>query len=223
MIKSMKTNREINRLKTYNHKIKNPTIRRMMLKTISLFRPNFDFKDRIGLLKKVPKNSVCAEIGVYTGENSLNILKIVKPKELILIDPWIHDKEMLKKNFADEEGNYQQDYDARYEFTKQRMKDKKNVKIMREKSQEALKKFPDDYFDWIYIDGDHSFDAVLEDLKTSFHKVKPSGYITGDDYQVGKNANRTQQNVAKAVKLFVENYPVKFIEGKNIQFIIQKE
>jgi len=60
-------------------------------------------------------------------------------------------------------------------------------------------------------------------LKTSFHKVKPSGYITGDDYRVGEKANRTQQNVAKAVKYFVENYPVKFIEGKNIQFIIQKE
>jgi len=56
-----------------------------MLKTISLFRPNFDFKDRMGLFKKMPKNSVCAEIGVYTGENSLNILKIVKPKELIIL------------------------------------------------------------------------------------------------------------------------------------------
>jgi len=219
----MKTNRKISRLKAYNHKIKNPTIRRMMLKTISLFRPNFDFKDRMGLFKKMPKNSVCAEIGVYTGENSLNILKNVKPKELILIDPWTYDKEVLKKNFTGEEGNYQQDWDARYKFTKQRMKNKKNVKIMRGKSQDELNKFSDNYFDWIYIDGDHSFEGVLEDLKTSFHKVKPSGYITGDDYRVGEKANRTQQNVAKAVKYFVENYPVKFIEGKNIQFIIQKE
>jgi len=121
----MVTNQEINRLKAYNHKIKNPTIRRMMLKTISLFRPNFDFKDRMGLFKKMSKNSVCAEIGVYTGENSLNILKNVKPKELILIDPWTYDKEVLKKNFTGEEGNYQQDWDARYEFTKQRMKNKK--------------------------------------------------------------------------------------------------
>ncbi len=49
----------------------------------------------------------------------------MKPKELILIDPWTYDKEVLKKNFTGEEGNYQQDWDARYEFTKQRMKNKK--------------------------------------------------------------------------------------------------
>jgi len=36
----------------------------------------------------MPKNSICAEIGVNRGNFSKSILKIVQPKKLYLIDPW---------------------------------------------------------------------------------------------------------------------------------------
>jgi hypothetical protein len=40
------------------------------------------------LLEILPKNSVCAEVGVHRGEFSARVLQIVNPKELHLIDPW---------------------------------------------------------------------------------------------------------------------------------------
>ena len=203
-----------------------------MLRTIDSLRPldflnllpKFVLKDRIFLFKMMPKNSICAEIGVYKGDNSLRILKIVKPKKLFLIDPWKYDPDYNRTNFVDDSSyNFDQtNLDLRYQITKDKMKDRKNVVIKRGKSKDVLKTFPDNYFDWLYIDGDHSFKAVLEDLEIAFYKLKPLGYITGDDYLVGEKANRTHHNVSRAVDEFLKNYPVKLIKAKNVQFIIQK-
>ena len=213
-----------NKLKDYKkHKINNPFLRRIMKKTYKLVNKNFEYKERDWIYKKIPKHSRCAEIGVYTGENSLNMLKIIQPKELVLIDPWIHDSDSLKANNTTESGNQQEDYGERYEFTKQRMKDKSNVRIIRGKSQEELEEFSENYFDFIYIDGDHSFEGVLSDLEVSFKKVKKLGIIAGDDYRTGENANVTQQTVARAVKHFVSNHPVKLVYEKNYQFFIIKD
>ena len=44
--------------------------------------------DREWLLKRLPKRSVCAEIGVYEGRFSELILRIARPRKLHLIDPW---------------------------------------------------------------------------------------------------------------------------------------
>ena len=49
-------------------------------------------------------------------------------------------------------------------------------------SGEALEKFPDDYFDWVYIDGNHNDPFVGQDLALARRKVKAGGIISGDDY-----------------------------------------
>jgi methyltransferase family protein len=40
---------------------------------------------------------------------------------------------------------------------------------------------PTHYFDWIYVDGDHQYEAVKKGLESYLPKVKPGGFITGDD------------------------------------------
>ena len=42
-------------------------------------------------LKRMPKGSVCAEIGVHEGSFSRSILDLVEPERLHLIDPWKHE------------------------------------------------------------------------------------------------------------------------------------
>lgn len=49
---------------------------------------------------------------------------------------------------------------------------------------EAAEDFPDEYFDWVYIDANHQYDFIREDLKIYYKKVKRGGFITGDDYYV---------------------------------------
>jgi hypothetical protein len=93
------------------------------------------------------------------------------------------------------------------------------VRIHRGYSTDILNEFPDKYFDWIYIDGNHLYEFVKQDLALSFKKTRPSGYITGDDYTSG---GWWQGGVKRAVDEFVREKPVKLVEIRNGQFIIKK-
>ena len=76
------------------------------------------------------------------------------------------------------------------------------IKIHRSTSLEAVRHFRDGYFDWIYLDGDHSYGAVLDDLNAWFPKVKPGGVIVCDDYTwVDETGTRSVKN---AVHTFLD-------------------
>lgn len=47
---------------------------------------------------------------------------------------------------------------------------------------ELIKSFPDEYFDFVYIDGDHSYKGAKSDLINYFRKVRSGGVIAGHDY-----------------------------------------
>lgn len=128
------------------------------------------------LLKKLPKDSICAEIGVLRGDFSARILEVVRPRELHLIDPW---------HFMPSNQIPQWQMDEWHESVCRRFERERAagvVTIHREPSIEAGRRFADAYFDWVYIDGDHAYEAVKRDLETYYEKLKPGGYLTGDDY-----------------------------------------
>ena len=79
------------------------------------------------------------------------------------------------------------------------------VKIHQRTSIDASHQFEDGYFDWIYLDGDHSFEAVLADLEAWFPKVKVSGRIVCDDYMWLDEAK--QRSVQAGIHAFVEAHP----------------
>lgn len=49
-------------------------------------------------------------------------------------------------------------------------------------SIEASKKFQDNSIDIIFIDGDHSYEAVRKDLQAWFHKMKNNSIMSGHDF-----------------------------------------
>lgn len=101
-------------------------------------------------------------------------------------------------------------------------KDNKNVELHRDFSDRAVKDFPDNYFDWIYIDGNHYYDFVKRDLELYFPKIKKGGYITGDDYFWSPSELKGKQPVKKAVDEFVRKYSVGEIKLIGSQFLIKK-
>jgi hypothetical protein len=124
-------------------------------------------------LCKLKDDFICAEIGVWRGDFSHEILKF-KPKELHLIDPWVHQEHQWV-----EWAKGQKVIDA-HNHVIERFSNKENVFIHKKQSTEIF--LGENYFDWVYIDADHSYDSVKKDLNHWFPQVKKGGFLCGDDY-----------------------------------------
>ena len=160
------------------------------------------------LLEEMPKNSICAEIGVYEGDFSEQILKIVKPKKLFLIDPW-------PKENPKEEKRYQKVVDRFQSKIKN-----ENVVVFRSFSHDVIEKFDNNFFDWIYLDGGHTYDNLKEQFSDYLPKLKSNGFVTGDDY--GRDDENYKNNVTRAVDEFISKELTKTVTIKNNQFILKK-
>lgn len=149
--------------------------------------------NRNALLQALPSNAVVAEIGVASGDFSKRILRYAKPSRLHLIDAWDDDRyhsglELVvtnKMNGEIESGR---------------------VSIHRGYSTTILTTFPDHYFDWVYLDTDHTYETTRDELNLLSQKVKPGGIIAGHDYITGDWKMRNRYGVVEAVNEFcVEN------------------
>ncbi|MBP8926767.1 MAG: class I SAM-dependent methyltransferase [Pseudomonadales bacterium] len=176
------------------------------------------------LLGMLPKNGVGAEIGVHLGGFSEQILGHAAPRKLILIDPWLYfpDPEYQQSWYGESGAQGQAEMDQRYEKVCTRFEEQiaaGRIEVQRGLSQDVLAGLPDDHLDWIYIDGDHSYEAVKRDLELSFAKVRNGGFIAGDDYQLGK---WWKDGVVRAVNEFIgtRSVIVKFM--RNDQFLLRK-
>lgn len=137
------------------------------------------FNNREDLISFFPKKCIFAEIGVFQGTFSKLIYKFLDPEELHLID--LFEGSTCS---GDKDGNNVITVNLNHEFNvlKNFYKDVESVKLHKGTSKEILNLFPDDYFDIIYIDGDHSYEGVTVDLNLARKKVKPNGIISGHDY-----------------------------------------
>jgi hypothetical protein len=190
---------------------------RKVLRTLGYDRRDF-------FLRKMPKRSVCAEIGVWKGDFSARILKFVKPTRLHLIDPWIAESGEEYRGARYGERVTQEEMDGLYQEVRERFEEaawQGIVSFHRSTSAEAAPLFPEEYFDWVYVDGNHRYKFVKQDLELFLPKVKPGGYIAGDDYG---SVGWWEDGVTRAVDEFVASGPCRLVsvEGHIHQFVLQK-
>jgi hypothetical protein len=156
------------------------------------------FETRDDMLGQFHSQMKICEIGVFKGEFSRTILEKLKPTELHLIDRF----EGVECS-GDKDGNniVWADLAIEYERLKQLYKEDRSIYLHKGLSYEVLEKFEDNYFDLIYIDGDHSYEGVKADLKISRAKVKNGGLICGHDY-----VSPRFEGVVRAVDEFCDEY-----------------
>ena len=138
------------------------------------------YKTRAELLNLIPQNSIICEIGVFRGEFAREIINITNPKELWLVDIWEG-----KWGSGDKDGNNHteiENMESVYLNLYQQTKHISNIHVVRCKSELFLLSCEDNYFDAIYIDGDHTAAAVYKDLVNAFTKIKDKGLLMGHDY-----------------------------------------
>jgi len=146
------------------------------------------------LLDILPKNAICAEIGVWKGGFSGIILDKTKPAELHLIDPWSFQPKFGHSWYGGQLAKNERDMEAIFNIVTERFNKYNNISIHREYSELAVKRFEDKYFDWVYVDGNHDYNYVLKDLELYYPKIREGGYISGDDFDL--------TSVRKAVRDF---------------------
>ena len=113
------------------------------------------------------------EIGSFEGMSTIWMLENIltnKESRLFCIDAWA---EWTGDAFVRFVSN----------INKTGLKDK--VRIVKGDSSEELRMFPSEYFDFVYVDGDHDEKAVIKDTISSFRVLKKGGIIAFDDYLLG--------------------------------------
>ena len=136
------------------------------------------------------------DIGVAFGSNSFNLLNNFNNLNLYSIDPYIKysDQDKMSDLVEDIKGH------QLYDFVSKRLKNKfLDRSIFIRGTSKELDEEPDEFFDFIYIDGDHTYEGANIDLINSFPKIKKNGILCGDDYGVFEHINF---GVKKAVDEF---------------------
>jgi len=140
-----------------------------------------------------------AEIGVDKGEYSETMCLRNPSLKLYSIDPW--------------DGVYSKSFPE----AKKRLA-KHNCEIIRKASMEAVKDFTPSSLDFVYIDGDHSYEHVLEDITGWSKIVRPGGIVSGHDYLRVRFKHR-RMGVRKAVDQYLSSHNIKefFMVHRNAQ------
>jgi hypothetical protein len=144
---------------------------------------------------------VGAEIGVYRGEFTEKFCK--EGLTMYAIDPWIGYKGAGRSERAQE----MQDFNL--ECAKKTLSRYKNCTLIRKTSMDAIPDFKSDSLDFVYIDGDHRFRFIAEDINEWFWKVRRGGVISGHDYFcTSPGANNVICHVRPIVDVFVKTFGI---------------
>jgi hypothetical protein len=134
---------------------------------------------------------VGVEVGVDVGYFSA-VLRKWKGGKIILVDPWV--------------GN-----DSLYALVQRRLA-WGNFQIIRDYSTQAAIGFPDESFDWVYIDANHDYKSVRDDITAWYPKLRPGGILSGHDYIDGR---------VRGKKFGVKRAVDELVSEKNLQLMIE--
>jgi hypothetical protein len=137
-----------------------------------------------------------AEVGVAEGRYSKAICDRNRDVHLLCVDPW------LKYN-GNRRSHPQSEHDRNIEITK-RILAPFDVEIVKGFSMDVVRTVPPESLDFVYIDGNHGFDYVMQDIIEWSRRVKRGGIVSGHDYYHFRWAG-----VVEAVDAYVLGHGIK--------------
>lgn len=160
-------------------------------------------KSRIDLAKWFNKKGfkVGAEIGVADGRYSEILCKEIPGLKLYCVDPYSPYKDSWRT---------QESQDKACDKAKKRLENY-DVEFYVATSVESAIKAPDDYLDFVFIDGGHTFDDVMVDIIFWSNKVKRKGIVALHDY-----CHFTNSGVVEAANKYTEIHKLELnLIGRN--------
>ena len=149
-----------------------------------------------------------------------------RPRKLHLVDPWFTKGDGTlfdgpTQQFASAE-QASATLESQYRHVTGRFAPEiaaKRIEVHRMLSHQAAPLFPDEHFDWIYVDASHFYDDVKVDLQAFWPKLRRGGYIAGDDYD---RRGIWEHGVTRAVDEFIASGVPEKIRTHNHQFLLRK-
>jgi predicted O-methyltransferase YrrM len=180
-----------------------------MLKIINKINMiNHNYKDLEGwfnmenqyleLLDNVPENGVFVELGAYKGKSTSFIVTEINNRNRNIKfhtidtfegDSGSNDEQEIK---AYRNVNVSKMFDEFSENTKHL---KEHFNVIVGKSDESSKFFEDNSVDVIFIDAGHSYDSVIQDIKSWLPKIKDGGIMSGHDYNSWSGVNKAVNEI----------------------------
>lgn len=146
------------------------------------------------------KFKVGAEIGVERGVFSERLCLDNPGIKLSCIDSWKVDNE------CPEYGSQHQ-LDRYYDQAKIRLAPYK-CKIIKKSSLEAVKDFSPKSLDFVYIDANHRYNFVIDDIAYWSKIVKPGGIVSGHDYVAQNMSHSIKYDVIEATQTYTSNHHI---------------
>lgn len=117
--------------------------------------------------------TIGAEIGTEVGRYAEMLFKKMPNLQLTSVDLW--DATLHQENASQEK------MDNWYQETLIKLKPY-HSNILKMSSMDAVKQFPDNSLDFVFIDANHDFEFVVNDIIFWSKKVKIGGIVYGHDY-----------------------------------------
>lgn len=115
---------------------------------------------------------VGCEVGVLEAANSASILTLLNMERLYLVDPYLPYGNRSKS-----------DMDECRILAHNHLSQWNNISWIESTSENASTRISDNTLDFIYLDGPHTLENTMNDIRCWYSKVKVGGYIDGHDYQ----------------------------------------
>ena len=158
------------------------------------------------ILSFIPRdrNIRVAEIGVRYGESTQVLLDtFANIEKYYAIDPFVPYEEYQADGFNKIlETRGEEDV---YESFKSKFRNYTHLEIIRKFSSEAHHLIGEEELDVCFIDGNHEYKYVYDDLKNYYPKIRPGGIICGDDYFMRHRDNDTLRTLEEG------EYPCKMV------------
>lgn len=140
---------------------------------------------RKAVLRHAPRNSIGAEIGVYTGMFADVLAEEIPSKTIYLVDPWSKLHGTHFPNWGQYSGNVSLSTEAAKAATQWRANSADSECVVVEEFGSIwLAQHKEPFLGWVYLDAKHTYEAVLEDLNGIDRCLLPDGTIMGDDMWV---------------------------------------
>lgn len=160
------------------------------------------------IIKNNLKKNTGAEIGVWKGETTDYLLTKFPQLHLYCVDPYIAYDHYKKYHHC---GKYedQKKFDQLYEKTREIIYKKHGERgeFLRYPSVVASECIEDKSLDFVFIDANHGYKFVCQDIEAWLPKVRNGGYYIGHDIHSNKDSH---ESVKRAVELFFgKEYKIK--------------